>query len=486
MHIAHVAPEMAPFVKVGGLGDVVGSLPPAQARDGHRVTVVVPGYAKLLAAAGRTPGDGTPVEVGFPTATYAGVVHSFEHQGVRVLAIEQTELFGRPGIYGNPEGYPDNGLRFGWFVRAALEALGALAPVPDVVLAHDWPAALVPVFLASAPAGHPLKGTASVMVIHNLAHQGLFPLEFGGYLGLPDAQLGPGSLEGMGLMNWLKGGIVNATRVLTVSPTYAHEILTPAFGEGLDAALRSRGSALTGILNGLDTATWNPATDPHLPRAFDRDHLEGKWQVKAALQEELGFRVGDYPLFGIVTRVDAQKGVDLVAAITPWLLEAEGQIVLLGSGHRPLIKPLVDLAPYWTQSIALVERFDEPLAHRIYGGSDFFLMPSRFEPCGLSQMIALRYGTVPVVRRTGGLADTVRDVDERPEDGNGLVFEHADPGGLGWATGRALALFRDDRARLDRIRRTGMLDDFSWDGSARLYDAVLEEAVQRVRPATEA
>lgn len=483
MHIAHVAPEMAPFVKVGGLGDVLGSLPPAQARDGHELTVVLPGYARLLDSAGLRGRSGREVVVHYAGQAIRGEAVDFAHGGVRVIALLQESLFERPGIYGEEASYGDNGLRFGWFCAAAIAVLRECVPAPDAILCHDWPTGLLPGLLRAHPRpDDPLEGAATVMVVHNIAHQGMFPLELARGFGVPDAFLDADGLEALGAVNFLKGGINLATRVLTVSPTYAKEIVWPDYGEGLDQALLARGDDLSGILNGLDTVSWDPSTDAHLARTYTGTDLGGKAECKAALQRELGFREGaEYPVFGMVSRIDPQKGIDLVEMVAPWLVEQQAQVVVLGAGQRRLIEPLLGLARIWSQSVAVVERFDEALAHRIYAGSDFFLMPSRFEPCGLGQLVALRYGTPPIVRRTGGLADTVRDLDEHPQDGNGFVFNHADAGGLQWACDRALRLFRDDPAQFAAVRRRGMAEDLSWDRSARLYDAVLARAVDRER-----
>ncbi|MCU0231242.1 MAG: glycogen synthase [Acidobacteria bacterium] len=482
MHIVHVSPEMAPFAKVGGLGDVVGSLPPAQARDGHQVTVVLPAYQKVLAQLGLDSRGGRPVGYRIDGREVTGTVQEIWHQGVRLLLVGRPEYFDRPGIYGDAGGsYWDNGERFGWFCGAALSALRDVPPAADVILAHDWPAGLVPVFLrAHGVPDDPLEQTASAMVLHNVAHQGLFPGDLAARFGIPPLYLGEDALESAGAISFLKGGVALATIVITVSPTYAREILWPGYGEGLEELLLARGDDLHGILNGLDVDGWNPATDTALPRSFSAEDPSGKAAVKAALQQELGFRVdSNLPLFGMVSRIDPQKGVDLVEQVAPLLVERSGQIVVLGTGQRRLIEPLLGLAAMWRQSVAVVERFDEPLAHRIYGGSDFFLMPSRFEPCGLGQMAALRYGTLPIVRRTGGLADTVVDLDEHPEAGTGFVFEHADAAGLSWACERALRLFAEGPRALEPIRRRAMELDFSWDRSARVYDHVLERAALR-------
>lgn len=482
MHIVHVSPEMAPYAKVGGLGDVVGSLPPAQARDGHQVTVVLPGYQRVLSALGLDPRSGRAISYRFDGQEVRGTVQETSHEGVRLVLVCRPEYFDRAGIYGEDgHSYADNGERFAWFSGAALSALRDIPPAADVVLAHDWPAALVPVFLrVHAYPDDPLEQTASAMVLHNVAHQGIFPAELARKLAIPSRFLEPDTLESLGAVNFLKGGVSFATVVITVSPTYAGEILWPGYGEGLEEALLARGDDLHGILNGLDVGLWNPATDDFLPRPFSADDLAGKTGAKRALQQELGFRVDPaLPLFGMVSRIDPQKGVDLVEYVAPLLVEENAQIVVLGTGQRRLLEPLLGLAAMWRQSVAVVERFDEPLAHLIYGGSDFFLMPSRFEPCGLGQMVSLRYGTIPIVRRTGGLADTVVDVDEHPERGTGFVFEHADAAGLSWACDRAMRLFSKGPRAVDEVRRRGMAEDFSWDHSAKIYDHVLERAALR-------
>ncbi len=482
MHIVHVSPEMAPFAKVGGLGDVVGSLPPAQARDGHQVTVALPAYQKVLSQLGLDPKAGRPVGYRIDGREVLGTVQETWHQGVRLLLVGRPEYFDRPGIYGDAAGsYWDNGERFGWFCGATLSALRDIPPAADVILAHDWPAALVPLFLrAHGYPDDPLEQTASAMVLHNVAHQGIFPGDLAARFAIPPLYGGEDGIEALGALSFLKTGVSLATVVITVSPTYAKEILWPGYGEGLEELLLSRGDDLHGILNGLDVEAWNPATDTALPRPFSAADLSGKADSKRALQQELGLRVdAALPVFGMVSRIDPQKGVDLVEQVAPFLVERQAQVVVLGTGQRRLIEPLLGLASLWRQSVAIVERFDEALAHRIYGGSDYFLMPSRFEPCGLGQMVALRYGALPIVRRTGGLADTVSDLDEHPASGTGFVFEHADVSGLSWACERALRLFAEGPRAIDRVRRRGMEQDFSWDHSARIYDHVLERAALR-------
>ncbi len=481
MHIAHVAPEMAPFVKVGGLGDVVGALPRAQARAGREVTVVIPGYRSVWNRLPRTLAS-QPIAYRVAGVEVRGAAIETRLDGVRLIVIAHDEFFARDGVYGTSDGsYGDNGVRFAWFCGAALEALRRLPAPPQAIVAHDWPAALATTLLRAHPRVlDPLKDTASLLVIHNLAHQGVFPMDLARWMEIPEIFIDHHGLESLGALNLLKGAIYHATAVVTVSPTYAKEIVWPLFGEGLEGALQSRGDDLSGILNGIDVDAWNPMTDRALDARYGPEAPVGKALCKAALQKELGLRVEDtVPVFGMVTRVDRQKGIHLVEHVAPWLVEQGAQIVLLGTGQRSLIEPLHGLASIWRQSVAIVEAFDERLARRIYAGSDFFVMPSIFEPCGLGQMVALRYGTPPIVRRTGGLADTVRDIDESPANGNGYVFNHPDPEGLRWACERALRTFTRAPGDLALMRVRAMGEDLSWEKSAAAYDRLIERAALR-------
>lgn len=481
MRIAHIAPEMTPLAKAGGLGDVVGALPVAQVRQGHDVTVVLPGYRRVWPQLERTGGS-WPISYGIGGVEVVGAAVPASYRGVRLLVIEHEEFFGRDGLYGDEHGsYADNGYRYGWFCGAALTALRQLEDPPETILAHDWPAALAPLLSRAHPLHNdPLADTGTVQVIHNLAHQGVFPMQLAHHLAIPEVFLDENGLEALGNVNFLKGGILNATAVATVSPTYAKEIIWPRLGEGLEGALQARGDDLVGVLNGLDVDAWNPLTDPHVEANYGPDAPAGKARCKESLQRELGLRVDpDLPLFGLVTRVDKQKGLGLVAEVAPWLVDQHAQVVLLGSGQRALLDPLHGLASIWRESVVIAERFDEALAHRIYAGCDFFLMPSLFEPCGLGQMVALRYGTPPIVRRTGGLADTVHDTREHPGEGDGFVFNYPDGAGLRWACERALAVFRDESAELAAIRDRGMRRDLSWDRSARVYERLLQRVKLR-------
>jgi starch synthase len=484
MHVVHVAPEFAPHAKVGGLGDVVGSLPVAQSREGVRVSVIVPGYKPIMERLELWSGITGRTGYAIGGEDLAGTVHRFDHGGVDAHAIWQPRFFDRPGIYGDSHGsYDDNGDRFAWFAGAALNVARLLDPPPDVLVCHDWPAALVPVLLRAHPVPEdPLSRSASVLVIHNLAHQGIFRGVLAARIGLPRVWSDGDRLGVDGNVNMLKGAISSANLVVTVSPTYARQILSPSHGCGLDRDLRSRARDLAGILNGIDVEVWNPVTDTALAARYGPDEPRGKLACKVALQSELGLRVDErLPLFGAVTRIDAQNGVDLIGRIAGWLVESHSQLAILGTGQAELLEELRGVAHHWRQSIAIVERFDESLAHRIYAGSDFFLMPSRFEPCGLGQLVALRYGSLPIVHRTGGLADTVRDTAEAGDDGNGFTFDVPDAQGLRWACERALKMFHDEPERLAEVRARAMREDLSWARSAREHLRVMRIACLRER-----
>ncbi|RMG43849.1 MAG: glycogen synthase [Acidobacteria bacterium] len=480
MDIVHITPEFAPFAKAGGLGDVAAALPAAQAERGHRVRVLVPGYRELLDRIDSLPGAGT-LPVSFPIGgrEIPGVAVRKSVGPVELWAIAQRELFDRPGLYGGPRGaYPDNGVRYLWFSGAALAALRCAGDRVAAVFCHDWPAAAAAVLLRVRPVpDDPLEEAASVLVIHNLAHQGIFPSAVAAQLPLPRLALGHGAT-----INILAAGIRYATELVTVSPTYAREILTPEAGCGLDDLLRARRRDLHGVLNGLDTSEWDPARDPALPANYGPDDPAGKEACKVALQRELGLvSAPGAPLFGVVSRADPQKGLDLVREVLPWIAAEGAQAAVLCAGDPHLTSSLAAAARAAPRAIAVVDRFDEAIARRIYGAADFFLMPSRFEPCGLGQLIAMRYGALPVARRTGGLADTVVDVDEDPEHGTGLLFDRPEAGALQEACRRALVLVRAEPERFSRARRRAMLRDFSWSRSAARYDRILGRAVRRER-----
>ena len=475
-----VAAEAAPFAKTGGLADVVGSLPKALAARGHEVRVVMPAYADIERAAltgrwGLKRGAGVlRVPVGGGGFVDAGVFETtLPGSSVPISFIAQRHLFDRPEIYG----YGDDPYRFAFFSRAALDlVIAAQGWRPDVVHAHDWHAAPAIAWLATTGRLDPrYRGLPTVFTIHNLLHQGKGPRDVLGYL---DIDAPPLVEEGPSSTNFMARGIYHATMINTVSPTYAREILTPEYGEGLDALLRHRHFDVHGILNGLDYEVWNPAADTHLAAAYDAGSLDKRAENKRALQERLGLESTDVPLVAMVTRLDAQKGLDIAGHAVHLLLNAiagEAQFAVLGSGAPEFETMFRHLAAYHTRKMAAVLRYDAALAPLIYAGSDLFLMPSRFEPCGLGQLIAMRYGSVPVVRQTGGLADTVHEGE------TGFSFVDYTPDALWQALARAVSTWWQDRPRLDQMGQRGMAQDFSWAASAGGYEQLFEWAISRER-----
>jgi starch synthase len=472
MNILFASAEAYPLAKVGGLGDVAGSLPKALRALGHDVRIVLPRYGGIpLPAEGRRRftvhlGD-TPHEAELASA---------EIGDVPVYLVDKPDLFDRPKVYE----YPDDGNRFGFFCKAIVDLLPASGFRPDVIHVNDWHTALVPAFLRASRSRRERSGKiATVLTIHNLLHQGLFPRSLFGWLGLPDDLWNPEGAEFYGQLNFLKAGIVAADLVNTVSPTYAKEIQTKEYGERLDGLLRSRSEKLAGILNGIDYAVWNPATDGFVAQNYTKSSVEKKRVNKGALQKEAGLALDPTaPLIGCVSRATAQKGFDILIDALPEILDGGVQFALLGTGEKQYEGPMADLARTRSDLVVWL-KYDEALAHRIYAGSDFFLMPSKFEPCGLGQMISLRYGTIPIVRSTGGLADTVVDLAEDSSRGNGFVFRDYTREALVNAVRRAVAFYRSGRGWNAAVHR-GMSTDLSWKTSAREYAALYAKAREEV------
>ena len=485
LRVVHVAAEASPYAKTGGLGDVVAALPPALARAGVDVSVVIPGYRAVHRAAPVRPVGRVTARVSSHVAEVA--ISAVDGAPVPTYAVD-APAFDRAALYGEGgHDYPDNAERFVLFCRAALEWLRAQPTPPDLVHVHDWQAGLVPVFLvADRDTRYPeLRATHAIVTLHNLAYQGRFWEADWHLLNLDRRFFSPELLEFYGYINFLKGGLVAADTITTVSPRYAEEIRTPAFGEGLDGVLRARTADVVGILNGVDYGTWSPDVDTLIPARYDATDLTGKARCKAALQAELGLAVAAAPpLFAVISRLAEQKGVDLVADVADELLAtSDAQLVVLGSGDPPLENALRALAERLPRRVAVRLGFDDALAHRIEAAADLFLMPSRYEPCGLSQLYSLRYGTVPVVHATGGLVDTVEDYDFAADRGTGFVFRAFGHTPFLEAIRRALAL-RQDAGRWQALQRRGMACDFSWDAAATryraLYDAVLARPVRLV------
>ncbi len=489
MHIVFAASECAPFAKSGGLAEVIAALPKELVKQGHRVTVYLPLYQSVrpflhgeLSFAIRS------ITIPFPGYTrFAGVVDGGVRAGVQYYFIDCPELFERDGIYGPHDhvqpgagDYSDNAERFGLFSRAVIEAAKRLG-VPEVFHVHDWPAALIPVLLRTVYYFDPaLRSAAAVLTIHNTSFQGWFPPSAVPQMLLPWELFTFDKLEDRGRFNWLKGGVVYSDSLTTVSPTYALEIQTAEFGAGLEGALQQRHKELRGILNGVDYALWDPAHDPKLAAHYSPDRLEGKVDCRKDLLHAFGLDsvTETAMVIGMVTRLATQKGLDFVAQIAERLLERKVVLVALGSGEPVYEEFLRELAARKPEQVAVQVKYDNALAHKIHAGADAFLMPSRYEPCGLNQMYALRYGTVPVVRATGGLKDTVEEWNAEAQAGTGFLFEGYNSADLLAALDRALAAFAD-KAAWQALMRNGMAKSYSWERAAGEYVEVYHETLRR-------
>lgn len=474
-----VASEVFPLIKTGGLADVAGALPLALTAEGVASHVLLPGYASVLAA---LEGARTVLEF---TAFFGGTAHLLAGRagGLELFVLDAPHLYARPGNpYSGPDGadWPDNPQRFAALAQVAARlGLGALPGFqPDVVHAHDWQAGLAPAYLHYAGTRRP----GTVMTVHNLAFQGQCDRAWLETLGLPPEAWSIDGVESYGGIGFLKAGLQLADKVTTVSPTYAAEIRTPAGGMGLDGLLRYRGSAVSGILNGIDTDVWDPAGDPFLPSPYTAATLEAREASRTALRARLGL-VDDpaAPVIGIVSRLSWQKGMDTVLEALPALLARGMRLAVLGSGDQGLQNAFAHAAAAHPGQIGLHLGYDEGLAHLIQAGCDALLVPSRFEPCGLTQLCALRYGAVPVVARVGGLADTVIDANEMALAagvGTGIQFASATRDALEAALDRVATLWRD-REAWARIQHNGMASDVSWAGPARRYAALYREVAAR-------
>lgn len=456
-----VASEAEPFAKSGGLGDVLGALPAALAAQGHSVALVLPRYGWIPPGGLKRVYEHLVVWLG--QTPWPADVYSTTERGVEVFFIDCPALYDREGLYGaNGVDYPDNAVRFAVLARGALEIVRRLFR-PQVVHCHDWQAALVGPYMRHTLALDPtFLGIRLVLTIHNLGYQGLFPAKVMPELGLDKKLFQPEALEFWGQINFLKGGIVFADAITTVSRAYAREIQTPEFGHGLDGLLRARSAVLTGILNGADYSQWNPETDPFIAARYSAEDLSGKRACKRDLLAECGFDPeDDRPVIGMVSRLAAQKGFDLVAEAAEELARENLYLVILGTGDSYYEDRMRRLAAEHPRNVAVRIAFDNALAHKIEAGADMFLMPSRYEPCGLNQIYSLRYGTVPIVRATGGLDDTVDEM-------TGFKFADYSAAALLEAVRRALEAYQDREAWQAMMKR-GMKKDYSWDASARQY-----------------
>jgi len=473
LKILFVTPEVEPFVKVGGLADMVGALPKELAKLGHDVRIVCPAYGSVKRIGEwRARPDALGVEVG-PAAMWARTWEtSLPGSAVPVYFLENNDFFARPEVYTSPWGAcEDNDLRFAFLCRGALALCQQLGWTPDVIHGHDWTTGLLPVMLNTTMRDTPLGATATVFTIHNLEHQGYCNRRVIDFARLPAGEFRADSLESGGAVNLMKGGLYHSTKLTTVSPTYAEEIKSPDGGFGLDGVLRFRGGDLVGIVNGIDDESWDPARDKALPANYSAADLSGKAVCKARLQERFGLeRDPRVPLFGVVSRLASQKGLDLLAAALPVILDRlRVQVVLLGNGDAQLENTFRQATQVYGGRVGAHIGFDGQLARLIQGGSDVFVMPSRSEPCGLTQMYAMRYGTVPLVRATGGLMDTVENFAEGQDRGTGFVFQDASPLALFNTMGWACATYYDRPGEFAGLQRRAMAQDFSWRRSADLY-----------------
>ncbi|HVY92593.1 MAG TPA: glycogen synthase GlgA [Bryobacteraceae bacterium] len=473
--IMMVSSEVSPWARSGGLADVLGALPSALAAQGYEVAVVVPRYMNAADSPTSLLIDELKVPFGaghVPIGVWAGS-KEIGSGSVTLYFIENNELYGSegrgPGLYGNQQGdYPDNHIRFAVFSRAALEISRRIFHA-DVFHCHDWQAGLLPVYLRETLGGDPdFAGAKALLTIHNLGYQGLFPPAALSEIGLPPHLFNPGQLEFWGRINFLKAGIVFSDAINTVSRRYAEEIQTEPFGFGLDGLLRYRSSILSGILNGVDYSRWNPATDPHIAANYSPENLAGKLECKRALLKELGLpdSMMDRPLIGVVSRFAVQKGFDLLGPIAEKIFARGAGLVVLGDGDAELEQMFLGLARDFPNQAAVRLGFNDPLAHRIEAGADIFLMPSRYEPCGLNQIYSLKYGTVPVVRATGGLDDTI-------DESTGFKFHDYNGNALLDAVAWACDAWENREEWAGRMVR-GMRKDFSWEPSARAYSELYQ------------
>jgi starch synthase len=479
MHIVFVASEGVPFSKTGGLADVVGALPRALISLGHQVSVYLPRYrqTKLAEPSVAVRSITVPFDDKY---RFASVIAGGVQGGVRFYFIDYPEFFDRDSLYGTPAGdYPDNAERFALFSRAVLEASKILG-VPQVFHCHDWQSALVPVLLRTIYTEDPaFRDVATVFTIHNMGYQGLFPPEVLPLLMLPWDLFTMSKMEFFGQVNFLKGALTYTDFITTVSKKYSQEIQTAEYGFGLEGVLRGRSSTVSGILNGVDYDEWSPQSDKFIIAHYSQQDLSGKARCKQDLLAAFGITNADskIPVIGVVSRFAAQKGFDLISQVMDRLAREEMIVIALGAGDKPYEEMFLRLNKQFPNKIAVKVAYDNVLAHKIEAGADMFLMPSRYEPCGLNQIYSLKYGTVPIVRATGGLDDTIEPWDARTGKGTGFKFTEYNGESLLLTVKQALHAFRDQTS-WQVLMRNGMNKDFSWNASAREYVKVYERARQ--------
>lgn len=468
MKILLCASECFPFIKTGGLADVVGSLPKDLAAQGAEVAVMLPKYRRIDDCYIRKMQHVCDFTLLFGSySVYCGV-DRIEQDGVSFCFIDNLAMFGGDKIY---TGNEDDGFHFAFFCRAVLESFKHLNYYPDVIHCNDWQTGLIPVLLNDQYRyAEGYRDIHTVYTIHNLKFQGLFDwTRINSVLGLNDGYFSPNNLEFYGLLSFMKAGLVFSNRITTVSPTYAEEIRTGYFGERLDGLLRARQNVLTGILNGIDTVSFDPNTDMHLPVHYNVNDLGNKKVCKELLQKELGLEQRDVPVIGLVSRLTAQKGLDLITCVLDDIMRMDVQFVIVGTGDAYFENAFRDAQYRYPNRFILCARHDEALARRVYAACDMYLMPSQFEPCGLSQMIAMRYGTIPIVRETGGLRDSVLPYNWYTDDGNGFSFHDYNAHDMLHVLEHAVGYWYDDPEMWVRLMKRAMKTDFSWAASARKY-----------------
>ncbi len=480
MRILFAASEAAPFAKTGGLADVAGSLPPALASLGHDVSVVMPRYRQVDVARYKLKRVATfNVPLG-SWREHCDVLQGVMGDNVTVYFINKDIYFDRPELYhAGRADYPDNAERFIFFSRAVLESCIALDLRPDLMHCNDWQTGLIPLYLRKIYGGaEPLSRTRSIFTIHNLGYQGLFPHRDMRLTGLGWDVFTPEGIEFWGKMNFLKAGLVYSDMITTVSRTYSREIQTPEYGAGLEGVLKNRSADILGIVNGIDYAEWDPSRDHSIPATFSASRLAGKAVCKKKLLTRLGMPDSDVPIISMVTRLVDQKGLDIVTEALPEIMSLGVQLVILGTGVEKYHRILSDAASRYPGRMRVLLQYNDGLAKAIYAGADLFLMPSRYEPCGLGQMIALRFGTVPVVRKTGGLADTVINYSAKTGQGTGFVFDEYTSSALVDGLRRALAVYGNEKKWL-HLMKTGMKQDMSWEKSAKEYVKVYRKLMKK-------
>jgi len=482
MQILFCVSEVAPFAKTGGLADVASSLPDSLRKLGCDVRIFMPLYRSVREKIGDL--NLVAQKIVIPVGVHDYHIHFWEsstESGTPIYLLEKDEFYDRSNLYGTPVrgDYEDNAERFIVFNLAVRQLCAALGWYPSILHLHDWQAGLVPAYFKLSWRFDPkFIRTATVFTIHNIAYQGLFPADFFSLTNLPPSVWSPQGIEFWGQCNFLKAGLVYSDFITTVSPRYASEITTMEFGFGLEGILKERQGSLLGILNGIDTDEWDPETDPTLPQNFSADDLSGKRICKEALCDRVGFnnKTRGYPLLGMIGRLATQKGFDLLEEILPDLMDLPVNLIILGTGDAAIEENIRQMAKLYPGRLQLARQFDEEMAHLIEAGADIFLMPSRYEPCGLNQMYSLRYGTVPVVHATGGLDDSVVDVLDHPDSGTGFKFYEYKPEAFLEAIKSALGLFKEAH-RWTEIQKRAMVQDFSCDRSASQYIEVYAKAL---------